>query len=237
MLDNSKHEEVLSGCNPHKKKFGAAAAEAEEPIHHDELESAAAAGAGKEPKQIPKEEWTKQKEKHKDTACPRAVKGIPCAYHDDGNKCFYNHEEGVVRRAKEKTEAKSKAKGKKKTKEKAKGGRPRKRNSSHAGNSKLPTVAGLATHVHSSTKKRPTLEELCLTPNLATTIWDVPRQTPTTKKFIIHLSHQLVLHHPRQTEISHRSKTPDLIIDPNFIIMTYSRYRKNLTAKPATSLE
>ena len=59
--------------------------------------------------------------KHKDTACPTAVKGFPCAYHDDGNKCFYNHEESVVRKAKETPEVKPKAKAKGKERGKGKG--------------------------------------------------------------------------------------------------------------------
>ena len=40
-------------------------------------------GAAGTLKQIPEEEWQKQREKFKDTACHRAVKGLPCAYHDE----------------------------------------------------------------------------------------------------------------------------------------------------------
>ena len=122
-------------------------------------------------------------------------------------------------------------------KEKAKEGRPRKRNSFLAGSSKLPMVAGSATRVLLNTMRHSTMEDFCLTLHLAPMILDVLRQTPTAKKFIIHFSHQLVLHHPRQAETSHRSKDPKLTNDPKFIIMTYLRYRKILIAKSATSPE
>ena len=80
---------------------------------------AAVGNNGKDLREIPKADWDKQRERFKDTACPRATKDLPCPYHANGERCFYSHDEFLIKKAKAKPDAKAKAKPK--TKGKGKG--------------------------------------------------------------------------------------------------------------------
>ena len=116
LMPNQKHKLLLAGCNINNSRFNAAAAGAEEPSGENSANMAAVGANGKELKQVTKEEWGKQRERFKETACPRAIKALPCPYHDEGGKCYYNHEEKIVAKAKSKVIPKAKAKGKDKDK-------------------------------------------------------------------------------------------------------------------------